>query len=107
MPDKLQQRKELFARVARAGRWYTITNQVGPVAEIRIYDEIWFLGVNADDFARDLDAITAPEIVVAINSPGGDVFDAIAIYNALRNHDARITTRVDGVAASAASLIVQ
>lgn len=107
VPDVLAHRDELVARLARAGRWYTIANQTGDVAEIRIYDEIWVGGLTAKDFAADLERITAPEIIVAINSPGGDVFDSIAIYNALRNHPATITTRVDGVAASAASLIVQ
>lgn len=79
----------------------------GDTAVIRVYEEIWTFGVNADDFVRDLDTITAPKIRVEINSPGGDVFDAIAIYNALRTHPAHVTTRVDGIAASAASLIVQ
>ena len=86
---------------------YTIQNAAGDEAVIRIYDEIWWLGVNAVDFAADLDGITAPEIRVEINSPGGDVFDGIAIYNALRTHPARITTRVDGIAASIASVIAQ
>lgn len=106
MNQLLAQRRQALARLGR-GRFWAVTNSTGPVAEIRIYDEIWLFGVNADDFARDLEAIDAPEIVVAINSPGGDVFDAIAIYNTLRNHPARITTRVDGIAASAASVIVQ
>ena len=105
--EMLLHRKEVLGRIERAGQFWAVTNAAGPVAEIRIYDEIWFLGVNADDFARELESITAPEIVVAINSPGGDIFDAIAIYNSLRNHSAKITTRVDGIAASAASLIVQ
>lgn len=86
---------------------YTIHNAAGDEAVIRIYDEIWFLGVNAQDFVRDLDAVTAPSIRVEINSPGGDVFDGIAIYNALRNHPATVTTRVDGIAASIASVIAQ
>lgn len=42
-----------------------------------------------------------------INSPGGDVWDGVAIYNALRNHPAEITTRIDGMAASIASVIFQ
>jgi ATP-dependent protease ClpP protease subunit len=45
-------------------------------------------GVSAADFVRDLAAIDAPEITVRINSPGGSVFDGIAILNALRGHDA-------------------
>lgn len=86
---------------------YTIRNAAGDEAVIRIYDEIWWLGVNAQDFVNDLDGITAPSIRVDINSPGGSVFDGISIYNALRNHPAHVTTRVDGLAASIASVIAQ
>lgn len=93
------------ARQREAG--YTIQNASDGDAVIRIYDEIWFLGVNAEDFARDLQDVTADRIRVEINSPGGDVFDGIAIYNALRTHPAHVTTRVDGIAASIASVIAQ
>lgn len=86
---------------------YSIRNAAGDEAVIRIYDEIWFLGVNALDFANDLEGVTAPRIRVEINSPGGDVWDGIAIYNALRAHPAHVTTRVDGIAASIASVIAQ
>ena len=86
---------------------YSIQNAAGDEAVVRIYDEIWWLGVNAADLTADLDTITAPNIRVEINSPGGDVFDGIAIYNALRTHPANITTRVDGIAASIASVIAQ
>ncbi|MGQ7939088.1 head maturation protease, ClpP-related [Paraburkholderia sp. D1E] len=92
-------------------KWWDIralTNAQGAsVAEIRIYDEIGFWGTDAKTFISQLDeaAANADEIVVAINSPGGDVFDAFAIYNALRRYAGRVTTRVDGVAASAASLV--
>lgn len=89
-------------------RGYTLqANADNSEAVLRIYDEVWWLGVNALDVARDLDAITAPNIRVEINSPGGDVWDGIAIYNALRNHPAHVTTRVDGMAASIASVIAQ
>jgi ATP-dependent Clp endopeptidase proteolytic subunit ClpP len=86
---------------------YTITNLADGEAVVRIYDEIWDLGVNALDLAADLDGIDADRIRVEINSPGGSVFDGIAIYNALRNHPAHVTTRVDGIAASIASVIAQ
>lgn len=85
---------------------YTITNVADEVV-VRIYDEIWEFGVNAADLARDLDAVTASRIRVEINSPGGSVWDGIAIYNALRSHPAEVTTRVDGIAASIASVIAQ
>lgn len=86
---------------------YTVANAAGDEAVIRIYDEIWWLGVNALDLVADLDAISAPSIRVEINSPGGDVWDGVAIYNALRNHPATVTTRIDGMAASIASVIFQ
>lgn len=78
------------------------------VAEIRIYEEIGFWGMTASQFMKQLDEVTqdAVRIVVSINSPGGNVFDAFAIYNALRRHKLPVDARVDGVAASAASLIL-
>jgi ATP-dependent protease ClpP protease subunit len=93
--------------------WYTIRNQADSEdgaeelgAEVFIYDEIGgTAGVSADDFVKDLQAITADKITLRINSPGGSVFDAIAIYNALIQHPANIHVRVDALAASAASII--
>lgn len=93
-------------------KWWDIkamTNAQGAaVAEIRIYDEIGFWGTDAKTFIAQLDtaAAGATELIVAVNSPGGDVFDAFAIYNALRRYAGKVTARVDGVAASAAGLVV-
>ncbi|KVD09384.1 peptidase S14 [Burkholderia ubonensis] len=93
-------------------RWWDIRAQAnaagGNVVEIRIYGDIGFWGNDAELFASKLDelAATATSIVVAINSMGGDVFHAFTIYNALRRHAGKVTGRVDGVAASAASLIL-
>ena len=84
-----------------------VLNAAGPKATIRIYDEIGFFGITAEDFARALDEVTADEIEVQISSLGGDVFDGVAIYNALRAHPASVTTRVDSMAASIASVIAQ
>ena len=80
------------------------------VTEILLYDEIgedpWFgTGVSAKTFAEDLKAIDTEEIHLRINSPGGDVFEAVAMLNALRRHDSRVTVFVDGLAASAASVV--
>ncbi len=91
-------------------KFYAIStrkNDQETVAEIRIYDEIGFWGVTAKDFVNELNLAIAEadKIVVSINSPGGNVFDAFAIYNALRRANLPIETRADGVAASAASLI--
>lgn len=91
------------------GPWYRIQNAAdsddGP-AEVFIYDFIdsW-MGVSAESFVKDLAAIDKGEITVRINSPGGDVWDGLAIMNAIRNHKAKVTAVVDGIAASAASFI--
>jgi ATP-dependent protease ClpP protease subunit len=74
-------------------------------ALLSIYDEIGFWGVQAKDFRDSLSAITAQEIDVEINSPGGDYFAGLAMYNMLRSSGKAITTRVMGVAASAASIV--
>ncbi|HBA7074107.1 TPA: Clp protease ClpP [Escherichia coli] len=75
-------------------------------ADIYIYDEIGFWGVTAKQFISDLNALgDITHINLHINSPGGEVFEGIAIFNAIRNHGAGITVYVDGVAASMASLI--
>lgn len=47
----------------------------------------------------------AKEIVVRLNSPGGDAFEGVAIFNAMKRHDARVIVEVEGLAASAASVI--
>ena len=75
--------------------------------DVFIYDEIGgSMGVSANEFVADLQDITTPLINVRINSPGGNVFDAIAIHNALRLHPANVTTIVDSLAASAASILM-
>lgn len=75
-------------------------------AEIFIYDEIGgSMGVGVSDFIDALNEISAPQIIVRINSPGGLLVDAIAISSALQQHDSAIITRVDGIAASAASVV--
>jgi ATP-dependent Clp endopeptidase proteolytic subunit ClpP len=80
-------------------------------AMFRLYDPIdswggdW--GVSAKEFAAALDDLpdTVNEIRLHINSPGGEVFEGIAILNALRSHAARVVAVVDGLAASAASFV--
>lgn len=85
--------------------WYAIKHD-GDTAEIMIYDVIGWPWIDAATFVRELNGIDAKNIVVGINSPGGDVFDGIAIYNALKAHPANVTTRNDGLAASMASIIM-
>jgi len=75
-------------------------------AEISIYDEIGAYGVSAKGFLAELGALpdTVP-IDLRLNSPGGSVFDAVAIHNALQRHAGPVTVWIDGIAASAASYI--
>lgn len=82
-----------------------VRNDAGDEATILIYDEIGYWGIQAADFIRQLAELTASTINVRINSPGGGVFEGIAIYNAIRQHSAHIIVHVDALAASIASLI--
>nr|WP_277820104.1 head maturation protease, ClpP-related [Dietzia sp. CQ4] len=70
-----------------------------------IYDVIGWWPNDAETLARELKALEVDEITVRINSPGGSAYDGFAIYNALRSHSATVTTVVEGLAASAASII--
>lgn len=80
-------------------------------ATMRIYEPIdswggeW--GISALEFIDALDSLPANvrNIDLRINSPGGEAFEAIAILNALRDHPAKVTATVDGIAASAASFL--
>ena len=78
-------------------------------ANLTIYGDIgeswWGESTSASDIEKALKNIKTDTINVHINSGGGDAFDGIAIYNQLKNHSAKIIIHVDGLAASAASLI--
>jgi len=79
-------------------------------ATISIFDSIgegWEgSGVTASRISAALRSIGGRNVTVNVNSPGGDFFEGVAIYNLLREHKARVTVNVMGLAASAASLIV-
>lgn len=76
--------------------------------EVYVYGEIGTWGITANQFVRDLAAMDdgVSPIVVAFNSIGGDLFDGLAIHNALSRLGERCTGRVDALAASAASVAV-
>lgn len=74
-------------------------------AEVLIYDEIGYYGITAGELVALLGELDVDEIDLRLNSPGGEVWDGIAIYNALVAHRARITARCEGIAASAASIV--
>lgn len=85
--------------------WFRISNVDKDRAEVYIYDEIGFWGTSAADFCAQLAEVKAKAIDLHINSPGGEVFDGVTIYNGLKRHPAHVTSYVDGLAASAASFI--
>ena len=86
--------------------WFLIRNAAHGVGEISIYDEIGLWGVDARQFRDDLSALgDVHALNVYINSPGGDVFDGLAIHSMLARHPAKVTVNVDGIAASIASVI--
>lgn len=98
----------------KAKSWFSIkTAQPDPNGgaefappEVMLYDEIGSYGITAADFDRDLKSLgDTKQINLRINSPGGDSFAGVAIYNTLKKHPATITAHIDGIAASAASLI--
>ena len=95
------------ADVRRGDRhWFRFEAKAGAdSAAVYIYDEISWFGITAQQFIDELRGVTAKTIALHINSPGGDVFDGIAIHNALRQHPATVNVTVDGIAASIASVI--
>jgi ATP-dependent protease ClpP protease subunit len=93
---------------ARANRreWYRIADAKDDApAEVYIYDEIGYWGTSAAQFVKDLQGVKAGRINLHLNTPGGDVFDGIAIHNALTAHPATVTVYVDALAASIGSVI--
>jgi ATP-dependent protease ClpP protease subunit len=92
---------------ARDSFWNLLDSTDTSTAQLHIYGAIggYWGDVAASDIVPALRATVADTINVYINSPGGDVYDGIAIRNALRQHSARIVVTVDGLAASAASFI--
>jgi ATP-dependent protease ClpP protease subunit len=90
---------------ARTEPWYRFKNIAADEAELFLYDEIGGWGTYADEFVAELKNVTAPKLRVRVNSPGGSVFEGLAVANALRSHPAEVTVQVDGLAASIASVI--
>ena len=89
--------------------WYSIKAEARPeqtVIEIYIYGEIGGWGITASQFIRDLRALDdgVSPVVVAFNTIGGDLFDGLAIHNALSRLGERCTARIDALAASAGGI---
>jgi ATP-dependent protease ClpP protease subunit len=96
---------------AEPRRWFQMARaQASGTAVVRIFGDIgeswWAESVSAASFAKELDALgELSALEIRLNSPGGDMFDGVAIFNTLRTHSARKQVYVDGLAASAASIV--
>ena len=90
--------------------YYAPAASAGETATIQIFDQIgedWFggSGLSGKQFSDVLNEVGNGPLLVEINSPGGNVWDGLSIYNQLRGRQAPVTTRVVGIAASIASII--
>jgi ATP-dependent Clp protease protease subunit len=90
----------------RARSAYRIDNKkTADETTVYIYDEISWFGIDAKEFVKDFNNITASTIHIRINSPGGSVFDGTTIYNTIKQHKSKTIIHIDGLAASIASVI--
>jgi len=87
--------------------WYYISAKAElKQTEISIFDEIGYWGITAKQFITDLKSVdSSHNILLRIHSPGGEVFDGNAIYNALKRHAGGVTVQIEGLAASMATVI--
>lgn len=95
-------RNRFFARAA--GTRFAALEADAGAQVVELYDEIGFWGVTAKDFRDQLKTISG-DFTLRINSPGGDVFDGIAIFNDLLAHNGKVKVEIAGLAASIASVI--
>lgn len=88
----------------RTSACFSITNE-GDAAKIYVYDVIGGWDLDAAEFVKQVHALDAKNIDMHINSPGGFVYDGVAMFEAVKGHPAHVTALVDGLAASAASFL--
>jgi ATP-dependent Clp protease protease subunit len=85
-------------------KWYNIQNSINNLS-ISIDEEIGSFGVNAKDFIEEVQSNGSKNIELTINSGGGSVFEAFAIYDYLKTSNLNVNVKIVGVAASAASVL--
>lgn len=81
-------------------------NATDTTAELFLYSEIGYWGITAGQFAEAMNQHRGKAITLRINSPGGDVFDGLAMYSLLSTWPTQVTAQIDGLAASAASIVM-
>ena len=100
----MRNRSRLFNLVSGVPR-FEVLNQAG-TAQVYLYDEISWFGITAADFVAEFASLSGQDVDLHVNSPGGDVYEGLAMLNTIRAHTGRVTAYVDGVAASAASFLI-
>lgn len=109
MPELPRAARDRFARLAAATESrYTVRAEADTRrATVHLYGVIgdYWDGIDANAMVPEIRALDVDTIDLYVNSPGGSVYDGIAIRNALRQHSARVVVTIDGIAASAASFI--
>lgn len=80
--------------------WETELYFEGPIS-----DETWLGDEITPALFRDELSKVSGDLTVWLNSPGGDCISASQIYTMLRNHKSKVTVKIDGIAASAASVV--
>lgn len=89
---------------------FSVRNEAGEggsAATVYLYGVVgsYWDGLSAGEIVRQIKDLDVEQLDLHIHSPGGSAFDGIAIFNAFRNHPAKVVVTVDGIAASAASVI--
>ena len=103
--NQYNQRPSVASQLANQNNLRVILNQTSQGIELLLFDDIGQEGTNAKSVATALMEHSGKPINVRINSVGGASFDGVTIYNSLRNHNAPVTTTIEGVAGSAAAVI--
>ena len=85
--------------------WYQVSNSVNNKLSISIDEEIGSFGIDAKSFIDEVKVSGSKDIELTINSGGGSVFDALAIYDFLKNSSYNVSVKIEGLAASAATII--
>ena len=87
--------------------WYSISSKGDSVVNISIHDEIGYWGISAKDFIEELAQYPDAKVInLSVHSPGGEMLDGFAIFNALKANSATVHGHVEGIAASMASVIL-
>lgn len=98
-----------ITEIPKISKRFEVFNKVeDQEATLYMYGSIgkgWYSDISSKDVRYQLEGITAKTIHIHVNSPGGDVFESIAIHNLLKNHKSEIIVHIDGLAASGASVI--